>query len=49
MYYAVKVPQILKIVQANSAAGLSYVATMFELLAVTFTCAYNFAKGFNFR
>ncbi len=46
---AVKVPQIYKIVKAGSVEGLSYVAMFLELLAVTFTCTYNLAKGFNFR
>ena len=45
----VKVPQIVKIVQAGSAKGLSYVATILELWAVPFTCTYNHAKGFTFR
>ena len=42
-------PQILKIVRASSAEGLSYVAIILELLAVSFTCTYNYGKGFNFR
>lgn len=45
----VKVPQILKVLQAGSAKGLSYVATILELLATTFTCTYNYSKGFSFR
>lgn len=44
-----KVPQIVKVVQAGSAEGLSYAATLMELLAVTFTSTYNLAKGFTFR
>lgn len=47
--HAVKLPQILKIARAGSAQGLSYMATIFEMLAVTFTCTYNYAKGFPFR
>lgn len=44
----VKVPQIMKVVRSGSAAGLSYVAIILELLGLTFTCTYNLAKGFTF-
>jgi uncharacterized protein with PQ loop repeat len=47
--YAVKVPQIIKVIQASSVKGLSYFAVIFELLAVIFTISYNYAKGFTFR
>lgn len=45
----VKVPQILKILHAHSVENLSYLAFLLELAAVTFTCTYNYAKGFPFR
>lgn len=45
----VKVPQILKILHARSVENLSYLAFLLELAAVTFTCTYNYAKGFPFR
>ena len=44
-----KVPQIMKIVAAGSAEGLSYLSIFSELGAVTFTCTYNLGKGFPFR
>ncbi|XP_064394212.1 mannose-P-dolichol utilization defect 1 protein homolog [Halichondria panicea] len=44
----VKVPQIMKIVAAGSAEGLSYLSIFSELGAVTFTCTYNLGKGFPF-
>ena len=47
--YTVKVPQIIKIVRSRSVQGISLFATFLELTAVTFTGAYNFAKGFPFR
>lgn len=48
-YLAVKVPQILKCVGAQSAENLSYLAMFLELAAATITSAYNFNKGFPFR
>ena len=47
--FLVKLPQILKIIQARSVKGLSYLAFILELGAVTFTCTYNYDKGFPFR
>ena len=47
--HTVKVPQILKIFHAHSVENLSYLSFILELFAVTFTCTYNFAKGFPFR
>merc|ERR1712025_1102375 len=44
----VKLPQILKIMKSGSAKGISFVATLLELLAVTANGAYSFAKGFPF-
>ncbi len=48
-FFSVKVPQIVKVLRAGSADGLSYIAFILELLAATFTCTYNNAKGFRFR
>ncbi|ESN90763.1 hypothetical protein HELRODRAFT_185227 [Helobdella robusta] len=44
----VKVPQILKIVKANSAEGLSLVGIVLELIAVSGTLAYSYANNFPF-
>merc|ERR1719369_2752234 len=44
----VKLPQILKIVNSGSATGISFLATLLELLAVTANGAYSFSKGFPF-
>merc|ERR1719189_802140 len=44
----VKLPQILKIVNSGSATGISFLATVLELLAVTANGAYSFSKGFPF-
>ena len=44
----VKLPQILKILKSGSAEGISFVATLLELLAVTANGAYSFSKGFPF-
>jgi len=44
----IKLPQLLKIFRARSSAGLSFVGTFLELLAITFTAAYSYAKGFPF-
>ena len=41
----VKLPQILKITKSGSATGISFVATLLELLAVTANGAYSFSKG----
>jgi len=45
----VKVPQIIKMIGAGSAKGVSMLAVILELTALTFTGAYNFAKQFPFR
>jgi len=47
--FPVKVPQILKIVYASSAAGLSFASSTMELMAITSFLAYGFAMGFPFR
>merc|ERR1719266_2696433 len=44
----VKLPQILKIINSGSATGISFLATLLELLAVTANGAYSFSKGFPF-
>jgi len=49
MLSSVKVPQILKIVNASSAAGLSFASSSMELMAITGSLAYGFAMGFPFR
>ena len=45
----VKLPQIIKMINARSAENISYLATIQELAAITFTITYNFAKSFPFR
>ncbi|XP_054284489.1 mannose-P-dolichol utilization defect 1 protein homolog [Macrosteles quadrilineatus] len=44
----VKLPQIIKIVQNKSAAGLSFLSVILDLYAVTTGVAYSYAKGFTF-
>ncbi|KAL2079735.1 hypothetical protein ACEWY4_025479 [Coilia grayii] len=44
----VKLPQILKLMGAKSAEGLSFNSILLELLAITGTMAYSIAKGFPF-
>ncbi|KAF3922580.1 hypothetical protein AA313_de0201199 [Arthrobotrys entomopaga] len=44
----VKVPQILKILNSNSAAGLSLLSTLLETDAYAISIAYNFRNGFPF-
>ena len=44
----VKLPQIIKIMRNGSAVGISFVACLLELLAVTANGAYSFSKGFPF-
>jgi mannose-P-dolichol utilization defect protein 1 len=41
----VKLPQILKIVGAGSAKGISLVSYLLETLALSFSLAYNFRSG----
>lgn len=38
-------PQIARIMKANSAAGVSLMASVAELVAYSITCAYNFRLG----
>ncbi|XP_030017969.1 mannose-P-dolichol utilization defect 1b [Sphaeramia orbicularis] len=44
----VKVPQIVKLIGAQSAEGLSFKAVLLELLAITGTMAYSIANKFPF-
>jgi len=44
----VKVPQIVKILNAKSAQGISILSTSLELAAVTASLAYGYNKGFPF-
>ena len=47
--FAVKIPQIIKIIQAASVEGLSLSSFLLELIAITATASYSLAKGFPFR
>ena len=47
--FSVKFPQILKILNAKSAEGISFLSVLLELIAVTSAASYNFAKGYPFR
>lgn len=44
-----KLPQILKLMGAKSAEGLSFQSVLLELLAITGTMAYSIANKFPFR
>ncbi|KAF8788934.1 Mannose-P-dolichol utilization defect 1 like protein [Argiope bruennichi] len=44
----VKFPQILKLVNGKSAVGISFLGVLLELIAVTSSFAYNYAKGYPF-
>ena len=44
----IKLPQLLKILTARSSSGLSFNGSLLELLAVTFSCCYSFARQFPF-
>ena len=48
-FFAVKIPQIIKILQASSVEGLSLLSILLELVATTATATYSFAKEFPFR
>ena len=48
-FFTVKLPQILKVVGAKSAEGLSFQTVILELLAITGTMAYSIANKFPFR
>lgn len=47
--FTVKLPQILKLMGAKSAEGLSFHTVLLELLAITGTMAYSIANKFPFR
>lgn len=47
--FIVKLPQILKLIGAKSAEGLSFKSVLLELLAITGTMAYSIANKFPFR
>lgn len=44
----VKVPQIMKILSNKSAAGLSIVSVLLDLIAISFHMSYSFVSGFPF-
>uniref|UniRef100_A0A8C5QN83 Mannose-P-dolichol utilization defect 1 protein homolog n=1 Tax=Leptobrachium leishanense TaxID=445787 RepID=A0A8C5QN83_9ANUR len=44
----VKVPQIMKILRAGTAEGLSFHSVLLELLALTGTMVYSITNGFSF-
>ena len=48
-FVTVKLPQILKIFQAKSGAGLSMPSLCLNLAALTTSNAYGFNSGFPFR
>lgn len=44
----VKVPQITKILNNQSAQGLNVAAVLIDLLAITFNLSYSYVSGFPF-
>lgn len=48
-FFIVKLPQILKLIGAKSAEGLSFNSVLLELFAITGTMAYSIANSFPFR
>lgn len=44
----VKVPQIVKILKAKSAQGISFLGTVLELVALVASFSYNFVNGYPF-
>ena len=48
-FFVVKIPQIIKILQASSVEGLSLLSILLELVATTATATYSLAKEFPFR
>lgn len=44
----VKVPQILKIYNSKSGAGINLLSVLLDLSAITFHLAYSFANGYTF-
>lgn len=49
VFLIVKLPQILKLIGAKSAEGLSFNSILLELFAITGTMAYSIANNFPFR
>lgn len=47
--FLVKIPQIIKVLRAESTRGLNVMSFYAELLAFTLNLAYNLEKGFPFR
>jgi uncharacterized protein with PQ loop repeat len=47
--FAVKVPQITKILQNKTAEGISFLSVVLDLFAITSNMSYNVIKGFPFR
>ena len=48
-YLTVKVPQIMKILNAKSGEGINMLSSTLELTAITGTMAYSYGMGFPFR
>jgi uncharacterized protein with PQ loop repeat len=48
-FFAVKVPQIAKILKNKTAEGISLLSVALDLFAITSNMAYNVIKGFPFR
>eukprot|EP00794_Sanderia_malayensis_P010726 gene10726-11874_t len=44
----VKVPQVVKVLQANSVVGLSFLSIMMELMSLLFNTSYSMDQGFPF-
>lgn len=44
----IKIPQIIKVIQASSVEGLSLLSFLLELIALTATASYSIAKKFPF-
>lgn len=49
LFLSVKLPQIMKIVNAGSGQGISLIAVMCELFAISATTTYGYAMSFPFR
>lgn len=49
LFLLVKLPQIMKIVNAGSGQGISLIAVMCELFAISATTTYGYAMSFPFR
>ena len=46
--FIVQIPQIIKIIRAGSADGISLSSVGFDLLAMTIGLAFNWGKGYPF-